>query len=402
MKKAIATLSIILILLNAFVPQTRADISHESVNKMMGADISHESVNKMMGEGTAGLPTKEGEDISFNDLYLDTMGNNFNSLVTAFLEILIVPPMIVNWLMSLVATNGQDTYTIQDMLLNKYYLFDIDFFDSSGDSLSQNDPNKEIINTLKENVSIWYFTLRNISMIGSALIIIYVAIRIALELAGGGGPKATAKYKKMLTSWAIGFILLCILPYLVKAIFWISDWFTSFIYNAIESDTESAKMEVNIINNSWDNFKGARGMDKLVHVVLYYVLVFYEIKFFLMYLKRVFQVFFLMIISPLVCMLYPIDKIGDGRSQSFDSWFSILLNQILLRPIQLLVYAIFIATASEIAVIQPIVAVLFFMALSNGEKIIKKIIGIGGPNIADQKGPNAGGLKKLRGMIPHK
>lgn len=222
------------------------------------------------------------------------------------------------------------------------------------------------------------------------------------NLLGEGGPGAIAKYKKMITSWVIGFILLCILPYLVRAVFWISDWFTSFIYNAIQNDTGSASMELKVINESWDNFVGAKGMGKLAYVVLYYALVFYEIKFFLMYLKRVFQVFFLMIISPLVCMLYPIDKIGDGRSQSFDSWFSLLLNQILLRPIHLLVYAIFIVTASEIAIVQPIVAVLFFMALSNGEKIIKKIIGIGGPNIADQKGPNPSGLKKLKGMIPHK
>lgn len=206
----------------------------------------------------------------------------------------------------------------------------------------------------------------------------------------------------MLTSWAVGLILLFILPYLVRLIFWISDWFTKFIYNAVQNDTNATGMELNIINNSFNNFLGARGMDKLAHVVLYYAIVFYEIKFFLMYLKRVFEVFFLMIISPLVCMLYPIDKIGDGRSQSYNIWFQTLISQILLRPIHLLIYAIFMITASEIAVKFPIVAVAFFMALSNGEKIIKKVIGIAGPNLAQQKGPNPGGLKKIKGMIPHK
>ena len=117
-----------------------------------------------------------------DDLPLDATGNNQSSLITALLEILIVPPWIVNWLMSVVATNGQSTYTIQDMLLNKYYLFDIDFFNTNGEGQTPNDPNKEIINVLKENVATWYFTLRNISMIGSALIIVYVAIRLALEI----------------------------------------------------------------------------------------------------------------------------------------------------------------------------------------------------------------------------
>lgn len=211
-----------------------------------------------------------------------------------------------------------------------------------------------------------------------------------------------AKYKKMLMSWVTGFILLWILPYLVRTIFWISDWFTSFIYNAVESDNGSTGIELDILNDSWNNFWGARGIDKLAHVVLYYAVVFYEIKFFLMYLKRVFEVFFLMIISPLVCMLYPIDKIGDGRSQSYNIWFQTLLSQILLRPIHLLIYAIFMITANAIAVEYPIVGVLFFTALSNGEKIIKKIIGIAGPNLKDQKGPDANGVKKVMGMIHHK
>ena len=211
-----------------------------------------------------------------------------------------------------------------------------------------------------------------------------------------------AKYKKMLTSWLLGFILLFILPYLIRLVFWISDWFTNFIYSAVESGTGSTDMELDIINNSWDNFISANGMGKIAYFVLYYAIIFYQIKFFLMYLKRVFQVFFLMIISPLVCMLYPVDKIGDGRSQSFDIWFQTLISQILLRPIHLLIYVIFMITASEIVTIQPIVGVVFFMALSNGEKIIKKIIGIAGPNLADQKGPNANGLKKVVGMLGHK
>ncbi len=388
MKKTIATLSIILILLNIFIPYSNTVYAV--------GEITQETVNRYMDEGEGQLPRDDGSSGSEK---LDTTGNNQFSLITALLEILIVPPWIANWLMSLVATGGQSTYTIQDMLLNKYYLFDIDFFNT--DNANASDANKDIINTLKDNVAIWYYTLRNISMIGSALIIIYVAIRIAIALTADG-PADIAKYKKMLTSWAIGFILLCILPYLVKAIFWISDWFTGFIYNAIQSDTSSSTMELNVINNSWNNFTGAKGIAKLVHVVLYYAMVFYEIKFFFMYLKRVFQVFFLMIISPLVCMLYPIDKIGDGRSQSFDTWFQTLISQILLRPIHLLIYAIFIVTASEIAVTQPIVAVLFFMALSNGEKIIKKIIGIGGPNLADQEGPNPGKIKKIGGMLKHK
>lgn len=386
MKKAIATLSIILILLNMFIPYSMAS--------------SQEVINGYMENGESSLPVGDSNGTENKNLSIDASGNNQSSLITAFLELLIIPPMILNWVMSLVATNNQSTYNIQDMLLDKYYLFNIDFFSTDDSKYSENDPNKDIMNNLKENVSIWYFSLRNISIIGSALIIIYVAIRLALELAKGGGPKAVAKYKQMIISWMIGFILLCILPYLVRALFYISDFFTNFIYNMIGDGTQNSSMEINVISNSWNNFIVAKGSAKIAYVVLYYAIVFYEFKFFFMYLKRVFEIFFLMIISPLVCMLYPIDKIGDGRSQSFNTWFNLLINQILLRPIHLLVYAIFIATASELAKEQPIIAVLFFMMLSNGEKIIKKIIGIAGPNLADEKGIDAAGkIKKIGGAI---
>lgn len=183
MKKTIATLSIILILLNIFIPYSKS---------VYGAStITQESVNGYMNEGQGQLPTNQGGNGS---LPLDATGNNMNGLITALLEILIVPPMIANWLMSLIATNGQSTYTIQDMLLNKYYLFDIDFFnvdddseedggnEESEDNAESDEPNKGLINVLKSNVATWYFSLRNIAIIGIALILIYVAIRIALEL----------------------------------------------------------------------------------------------------------------------------------------------------------------------------------------------------------------------------
>lgn len=180
MKKAIATLSIILILLNIFIPSSDAVNSQNAVGAKA---ITDESIDGYMNDGKGKLPTNKGES---DDLPLDVTGNNQSGLITALLEILIVPPMIVNWLMSMVATNGQSTYTIQDMLLDKYYLFDIDFFNTNKEGQTPNDPNKELMDVLKENVATWYFTLRNISIIGSALIIIYVAIRLALELTRRG------------------------------------------------------------------------------------------------------------------------------------------------------------------------------------------------------------------------
>lgn len=382
MKKIICTLSIILIIFSVLAPVSKAD-GDNSVDKGM--------VDQWMNEGTGGLPGK-GET-NRKQIPLETGGNNQSSILTAFLKIFILPPKLFNWLMSKLVLNEAKNYevnnkeyslyTIQDMLLNQFYLFDIDFFDLKT-PYKEGDPNEKLINTIKQNVAMWYNTLRNLSLVGMALIIIYVAIRIALEITKTDkGPAAMAKYKKMLMSWVIGFLILLILPYLVKALIYIGDLFTNIITNIIGRNDMEARILVDVEND----FMGARGVAQIGYIVIYYAMVFYEAKFFLMYLKRSFETFFLMIFAPLVCMLYPIDKIGDGRSQSFSIWLDKLMSNIFLRSIHLFIYAIFIATASELAKTQPIIAIIFFMALSNGEKIIKLILGFGGPNLANQKLP---------------
>ena len=59
------------------------------------------------------------------------------------------------------------------------------------------------------------------------------------------------------------------------------------------------------------------GWDALSTSIVYWVLVFYQVKFFLLYAKRMLAVAFLIIISPLITVTYPIDKIGDRKGSGF-------------------------------------------------------------------------------------
>lgn len=377
MKKIVASLLIILIIVNLYTPSSIA---------------TGESVNGLLYEGTSEISAKDGETETTVTRELDAGSkNNRYSLVTILLEVLTILPKIVNWIMSQIVLHGNTNYidsngdrysiyTIQDMLLGKYYIFDINFFDNSNNS----DNNSNTVNTLKENVSIWYVAIRNIALVGSALIIIYVALRLVLATSKGG-PAEKVKYNKMLMSWVIGFILIFTLQYLVRLLFAVSNLLINLINNTMIKGTTEANMEKIILTDSWNNIQGAKGINKLVHVVVYYALVYYEAKFFIMYFKRVFEVFFLMIISPLVCMLYPIDFIGDNRSQSFTAWFKILLTDILMQPIHLAIFVAFVFTASELASQMPIISIAFFAALSNGEKIIKTLFGLSTPNLRDIK-----------------
>lgn len=387
MKKIVASVLIILVILNSYVPSSLA------------ADISPEGFNGLLYEGQEDVPAKDGNTITSVTESLDASSkNNRYSLITILLEILAILPKAVNWVMSQVVLHGRvnyvnnekqySIYTIQDMLLGKFSIFDINFFYKSGNS----DGNSNTINTLKDNVAIWYVAIRNIALVGSALIIIYVAIRLAIATSNNK-PADKARYNKMLMSWVVGFILIFTLQYIVRFLFIISDLIINLINKTIIKGSTEANLEKDILTNSWNHIEGAKGINKLVHVVVYYALVYYEAKFFIMYFKRLFEVFFLMIISPLVCMLYPIDFIGDSRSQSFSAWFKMLLADILMQPIHLAIFIIFAFTASELSSDIPIIYIAFFAALGNGEKIIKTLFGISGPNLRDIK---FGRLKRPR------
>ncbi len=379
MKKILASLLTILIILNSYIPSS------------MASEISID-YNEIMYEESSEIPAKNGNTLTTMTQSLDASGkNNRYSLITNILEVLAILPKTVNWVMSQIVLHGKvnyidsegdehSLYTIQDMLLGKFYIFDINFFDNS----TNYDANANTINTLKENVAKWYVAVRNIALVGSSLIIIYIALRLAIAVSKGG-PAERAKYNKMLMSWVIGFILIFTLQYIVRLLFAVSDLFINLINKTIIKGTTEANMEKIILTDSWNNIEGARGINKLVHVAVYYALVYYEAKFFIMYFKRMFEVFFLMTISPLVCMLYPVDFVGDGRSQSFKAWIKMLVADIIMQPIHLAIFIVFSFTASELASQMPIIAIAFFAALSNGEKIIKTLFGLSGPNLKDIK-----------------
>ena len=200
-----------------------------------------------------------------------------------------------------------DTYffTIEGLLTNKYNLFDIDLFTqvSSG-------PQSTFSNTIKNQAAIWYTAIRNVSIVGCMIVAIYVGIRLAIATTA----QDTAKYKKMLTGWVIGIILLFLMHYIVLIMIRVSDVFIRFITTAIEKDTNTTSMEMVVLKDVFKSISTSSGFSKIYFLLLYSLLTFYEMKFFVIYLFRVLKIFIMMVISPLVCMTYPIDTLRRWQS----------------------------------------------------------------------------------------
>lgn len=119
--------------------------------------------------------------------------------------------------------------------------------------------------------------------------------------------------------------------------------------------------------------------------ILYLALVIETIMFAFTYLKRVLQMSFLTMIAPIVAIMYPVDKIGDGKAQAFNTWFKDYLFNVLIQPMHLLLYTIFIVAAHELTSRNIIYAIAVYGFMIPSEKYFKKILGF------EKGGSNAGG-----------
>jgi len=96
-----------------------------------------------------------------------------------------------------------DFISIGDIFFNKVELVKIDFFNLSSGSRS--------LNAIRTSIAAWYYSLRNLSIALSLVVLLYVGIRMAISTVAS----EEAKYKKMLTDWVVGFALLFILHFII-------------------------------------------------------------------------------------------------------------------------------------------------------------------------------------------
>ncbi len=149
-------------------------------------------------------------------------------------------------------------------------------------------------------------------------------------------------------------------------------------------ESESAKFGVfedSIRQNTFNYMFQASGVKLAFWSLVYWVMLFMIAKFFWIYLKRFLIVGFLIMISPFITITYSIDKAGDNQAQAFNEWMKEFANNVLIQPLHAILYMVFVMTANELAAEAPIVGIVFMFAMVQGEKIVKRILKVGGMSI---------------------
>ena len=253
-----------------------------------------------------------------------------------------------------------------------------------------NDDGEEVITSkqdtadeLKNIISKWYNALRNIAIVIMMSILLYIGIRMMLSSLAAD----KAKYKQMLIDWLVGMCLLFFMHYIMAFSTTIVQQFTKTIKSTYDTDNyaitiqadEDGKMAEALKEGKrtdvfypegvtdpddveyivWPtNLMGRMRIETQMHTgkssfigyaICFVVLVFYTVFFAFTYLKRVVYMAFLTMISPMVAMTYPIDKLNDGQAQAFNKWLKEYIFNLLIQPLHLLLYTVLVSSAFDFA-----------------------------------------------------
>lgn len=350
-----------------------AETKKESVNEVMGG-ISNESADSLMNDGKTTANPESGSS-KHKVSPEPSMGGATASAVAKLINI--IPTLISSLLNSVVNSqqiNGSGTleFTIQDLLEGKYDMFSIDFFGNVNET-------EKVTGILTQNIVIWYSAMRNLAIGITLLVLVYVGIRMAISTVAD----EKAKYQKMLIAWVKGFCMIFVLIFIIMIAINISNGIVELVPKSTENLEKTLMYGNGTIQNPQkdsiaEKMATLKGWNYVAICILYWVIVYYQLKFFILYFKRVLSVGFLIIISPLISITYPIDSIGDEKAQGYQRWLKEILINIFIQPLHLVLYSIFITSAGAIATVAPLFAAIFLVGLSRGEKIVKNIFGIRG------------------------
>ena len=349
-KKVGLIVILIVTIFNLIIPMKityAAEPKKESINEVMSG-VEDDSADSLMNDGKTTANSEAGKS-KHKVSPEPSMGGATASALARLINI--VPTLISALLKSIVNSQQVDSssaveFTIQDLLAGKYDMFSI-----------------------------------NLAVGLTLLVLVYVGIRMSISTVAD----EKAKYQKMLIAWVKGFCLIFVLIYIVTFAINISNALVDLIPKSSDNLEKTLMYGNGTIQNPeegsiMEKLATLKGWNYVAICVLYWVIVYYQLKFFILYFKRVLAVGLLTIISPLISITYPIDSIGDEKAQGFQRWLNEILINIFIQPLHLLIYTIFIAAAGAIATVAPLLAAFFLMGLSRGEKIIKNVLGIRSAN----------------------
>lgn len=256
-----------------------------------------------------------------------------------------------------------------------------DYYDS-GDVGGGNGKILAARTNLRKTISGWYYALRNLALVALLSILVYVGIRMVLTSVS----QDKAKYKGMLVDWLVAICLLFVLHFIMIVTLNVTSTITNAIgtkgnnLNLLQKPSEivTGVLESGYDTMEWtdpDDGEVYTTADVFVQELIIFVIILYTGIFLWKYLKRMITIIFLVLLAPISCITYPIDKIGDGKAQAFNTWLQEFIYNVIIQPFHLLIYIVLVSSAIDLANSNIIYTICCFSVIIPAEKFIKQMFG---------------------------
>ena len=234
------------------------------------------------------------------------------------------------------------------------------------------------------------------------IILVYMGIRVLLISTAD----KKAKFKALLFDWVKGIAILYLFPYAIRYAILLNHAIVTYIdankVGAIaesspsikKSDNISSVADVeNVVDTSGNDYMQIMYNDaiqtyKLAPAICWFIMLIQMVQFWIVYIKRLIKVTFLIAIFPLVTISYAIDKIGDGKSQAFDNWWKEFLLEVFIQSFHAINYVVVMGLVFEFARTNWFLAIIGTTYVIKGADIIRSLF-------AQMKGGGAGGPMNL-------
>ena len=246
-------------------------------------------------------------------------------------------------------------------------------------------------------VNQWFNFFRGIAMIGYLIMLVYMGIRILLSSTG----QKLSQYKQLFMYWVMGVTILFFYPYVMKYTIKLNEAFVRTIDNSKNGiigsiSIKSASItttsladdlpQVNFSDSPFDGgndymsiiAKRASAYHRLATALAYLIMTWQLITLTVHYYKRLLMTGFLITIFPIVVLFFAVDRIADGKSQSFNKWNKEFILNVFIQSFHAIVYVfvcgtVYVAGDLSTGDFDYILIITGVTFLFTGEEIIKKI-----------------------------
>ena len=272
-----------------------------------------------------------------------------------------------------------------------------------------------VVIQLKTLVAGWYYVLRLLSI--AAMLIVLLGIGIKMAISTIASEKAV--YKRMLIDWVVGVIVLVSIHYIMWFIIQINDTLVGVIKDSANSinqvqlkqlyDKNSSNGEMTEISDEeieisvYEEIR-TRAYDPKLSVglsgmIMYMTLVYFAVRYSLVYLKRFLTLVVLTLMGPPVGVAYALQKALSGKSSTFKAWMTEYVMNVIIQSVHALIYAVFISQALVLSlqsVAGMIVALIFMNFALKAEKLFKQIFKMSSEGSLLESAEQAGDAERIK------